>query len=212
MTQKTFNFFVWVILAFAILVPFIVWGQGIDWQLGSISIYRWFPLFGLLAWMVMWTHYITGTLVIKYPILTRPKIYKPFTEYLVLASLLLHPGLLIYAQWKNGAGLPPNSYLEYVGEALALAVMFGTIALIIFLSYEFFDRLQHKQTIKRWWPAISISQSIAMILIFVHGLRLGTNLSSGWFVYVWIACGIALLPCFYIIHEQDFANRRINKK
>jgi hypothetical protein len=205
MTQKSFNTFVWTVLAFAILVPFIVWGQGINWQIGSITIYRWFSLFGLLAWMVMWTHYINGAIRVKNPKLSKPKFYEPLTAYLVLASLLLHPGLLIYAQWRNGAGLPPNSYLDYVGESLAIAVMFGTISLIIFLSFEVFNRLKHKQTIINWWPAISISQSIAMILIFIHGLRLGTNLSSGWFVYVWILCGIALIPCFYISHESEFS-------
>ena len=204
MTQKSYNKFTWTILAFAILVPLFVWGQGIDWQLGSITIYRWFPLFGLLAWMIMWTHYINGAVRVKNPKLVKPKFYEPLTAYVVLGSLLLHPGLLIYAQWKNGAGLPPNSYIDYVGEALALAVMFGTIALIIFLSFEVFNRMKNNKSIKKWWPAVSISQSVAMILIFVHGLRLGTDLSSGWFVYVWLLCGISLIPCFYIFHKIDF--------
>jgi hypothetical protein len=204
MTQKNFNLFSWTIFLISVAIPFVVWGNNINWELRSITIYQWFPLFGLLAWMIMWTHYITGAIRVKSPELSKPKFYQPVTAYVVLASLLLHPGLLIYAQWDNGAGLPPQSYLDYVGESLQIAVMLGTIGLVIFLSFEFFDRLRTNKYIARYWTAVSISQTIAMTLIFIHGLRLGSNLSSGWFIYVWLAYGIALIPCFYIAHTQDF--------
>jgi hypothetical protein len=128
----------------------------------------------------------------------------------VLGCLLLHPGLLAYAQFKNGAGLPPGSFYDYVGSGLVMAVVFGSIALLIFLSFEVFNRLKNYKSVKKWWPLISISQSLAMLLIFIHGIRLGSNFSSGWFIYVWWICGLALLPCFYVIHRNDIEEYKLH--
>jgi hypothetical protein len=211
MTQKSFSQFTWGILIVSILIPLIVWGTNINWQIGSITLYQWFPLFGLLAWMVMWTHYVSGAVRVLKPTLKKPPYYGVFTAYLVLGCLLLHPGLLAFAQAQNKVGLPPLSFYEYVGEGLKLAVIFGSIALLIFLSFEVFSRMKNNKFIMQWSLAISISQSVAMVLIFVHGLRLGSNLNSGWFYYIWILYGIILLPSFYIIHTQDFKDRYKNE-
>jgi hypothetical protein len=207
MTQKNFNIFSWTILIISVLIPLIVWGGTIAWNISTLTPYQWFPLFGLLAWMIMWTHYINGAIRIKFADLKKPKYYEKITAYVVLASLLLHPGLLAYAQWRNDAGIPPQSFIDYVGKELRLAVVLGSIALTIFLSFEVFNRIKSNQIIKNYWIVISISQSIAMTLIFVHGLQLGSNLSVGWFVYVWLFYGLALIPCFYIIHTNDLQDR-----
>ena len=63
-----------------------------------------------------------------------------------------------------------------------------------------------KKVIKNYWTAISISQSIAMTLVWVHALRLGGNLGEGWFQFLWIVAGFSLIPCFYVIHREDFKN------
>ena len=39
-------------------VSFIAWGQGIRWQFNDVSSYKLFPLFGLLAFSLMWAHYM----------------------------------------------------------------------------------------------------------------------------------------------------------
>lgn len=210
MTQKSFTILTWKILALSIVLPFAAWGSSLAWRLDSLSPYQWFGLFGLLAWMIMWTHYISGTL----RILTgckKPSYYSRLTGWLVLSALLLHPGILAYVQFQNGAGLPPFSFVDYVGQNMLLAIMLGSIALTIFLSFEIFDRLKTKQVIKKNWWLISISQSLAMILIFVHGLQLGPRLQSGWFMWVWVTCGMLLLPCLYIIHKADFEQRILQK-
>jgi hypothetical protein len=211
MNQKNYNYFAWSIFAISTLIPFFVWGSNLSWEFGSITAFQWFPLFGLLAWMIMWTHYINGAVRVKNPNLKKPKYYGKLTAYVVLASLLLHPGILALKQFQLGEGIPPLSFKEYVGDGLLVAVLLGSISLTIFLSFEIFDRLRDRPGIKKWWIWISISQSLAMILIFVHGLRLGGNLSSGWFTYVWLIYGLLLLPCFYIIHTQDFKDRIASK-
>ncbi len=207
MRQTTFNNLVWGIFGISVLLPLISWGSGLEWALGELSIYQWFPLFGMVAWMIMWTHFFTYALRTKLGDLKTPKHYSQITGYVVLSAILLHPGLLAYAQWRNGEGLPTGSYYAYAGESLKLAIAMGMTGLLIFLSFEFFNRMRKNLTVKKYWTLVSLSQSLAMTLIFFHALRLGVNLGSGWFKGVWIIYGIALIPCFYIIHKRDFSKK-----
>lgn len=204
MKQQTFNRITWATVFFSLAVVTLTWSRSIDWDSGYISAYQWFPLFGLTAWITMAGHYYLGTMRIVYPELKKPKGYKTFTGYLVLGSLLLHPGILALEQNNNGQGPPLASFYNYVGDGLKLAVMLGTISLLIFLSFEVFERIKDKKIIKSKWTAISVSQSIAMTLIWVHALRLGSNLGEGWFQFLWFVAGLTLIPCFYIIHKEDF--------
>lgn len=203
MTQKSFTTFSWSTVALSIILSITAWGQGVNWQIDSITAYQWFPLFGLLAWMIMATHYFNGTLRILNPELKKPSYYSKVTSYIVLACLLLHPGILAFAQLKNGAGIPPASFTDYVGESLMFASFLGSMALVLFLSYEVFERLKDRATLKKYWWLVSVSQSLAMVFIFVHALRLGGEL-KGWFLAIWIVYGLVLLPCFYVIHKADF--------
>ena len=208
MKQSTFNQFAWGILALSVVLPFIAWGSNLSWNFDALQPLTLFGLFGLLAWMTMWTHYVYGAVRITNPNLKKPKYYGRLTAWFVLGAILLHPGILAVELWQNGAGFPPSSFTDYVGASLQLAVIFGSIALTLFLSFEVFDRIKTKAWVQKYWKAISISQSLAMILIFVHGLRLGSVIDSGWFYWVWIAYGAALIPCFYIIHKADFTEKQ----
>jgi fatty acid desaturase len=212
MNQKTFNYFAWGIFAASVLLPVTVWGNNRSWDFSSLSLYGFFPLLGLLAWMIMWTHYVNGALQIKNPDLKKPKYYSRVTAYIVLGAILLHPGLLALAQFQNGQGLPPSSLYSYLGDAAVIAVMFGTISWAIFLSFEYFDRNRNKPWVKKAGLWISISQTIAMILIFIHALRIGGDLNTDWFYAVWLAYGALLLPCFYIIHQLDLKTHAALKK
>lgn len=203
MTQHQFTILTWKLLIISVLLPAIAWGSSVQWQLGSLSPYQWFPLFGLLAWMIMWTHYSTGAIRIVTGF-KKPRYYGGLTAWIVLGSLLLHPGILAFAQWQNSAGFPPVSFFDYVSQNLVLAVIFGSIALTIFLSFEIFDRIKDKPKIKKYWWIVSLSQSLAMILIFIHALQLGTRIQTGWFLWVWLLYGFLLVPCFYLIHKSDF--------
>lgn len=207
MTQKNFNSLSWLVVTGSIALVTIAWGNNVSWNITSLSAYQWFPLLGLIAWVTMAEHYYLGTIRILNPELKKPKYFKEITGAIVLASLILHPGILAYAQNKNGQGLPPNSFVNYVGEGLKLAVFLGTISLLIFLSFEFFDRMKNNAFIKKHWIWVSISQSIAMTLIWVHAMRLGGVTGEGWFKFVWIFYGFSLIPCFYIIHKLDFTQK-----
>jgi len=172
----------WYLFAFVVTTSLFVFGQGVNWSFKSLTIFSMFPLLGILAWSIMWTHYADGAIRI---INDKPKnkTYSHFSGVLVLFLILMHPGLLGLSQFQNTSQLPPGSYFSYVGNSLVWAILFAEIALITFLSYEFLNRLKSKNIVSKNWFWISLSQAIAMTLIFFHGLALGRHLGEGWFQF-----------------------------
>ncbi len=194
----------WVLGAVVIAVPYGVWlSDGGKFS----SVYSVFPLLGLWAWSLMWTHYMYGTLSMISEKFTRSKAYKHVSAYLVLAFILLHPLLLIQRLYQDTGVRPPDSYINYVGEANKAFVLFGTVSMLCFLAYEVLKRLRRQKMVKRMWFLVGLSQAIAMTLIFVHGLKLGSHLYDGWFQAYWVLLGCLLLPCFAVILRYDWRQR-----
>lgn len=188
----------------AVLVVFVAWGQYLGWNMDALSVYTLFPLFGLTAFSIMWSHYIVAA---KRKYLGFPKeVTKDYfekTSWAALVAFTLHPGLLIWQLWRDGMGLPPNSYLTYVGPALKGAVALGSISLLIFLAYEFHRKFGKKS----WWKYVQYLSDVAMFAIFYHGLKLGGNLQSGWFRYVWYFYGLSLVISIIYIYFGKQKNR-----
>lgn len=193
-------------MALVIIVSVVAWADMRQWNFENISALALFPLLGLLAWSVMWTHYAVGGLRLVRPFV-RNRLYSQISGVVVLFCLLLHPGLLAYSQFKFTDTLPPTSFYNYVGLSLQWAVLIGTIGFIIFLSFELFERLQKHGWVARNWRWISAAQMIAMILIFVHALTLGQNLQSGWFLFWWVGLGALLIPCFGLIVRAEWVDK-----
>lgn len=193
----------WIVFAVITALPFLAWGANLGWEFTGFSSLSLFPLLGLLAWSTMWTHYVLGSVRLMNG-KTKNIVYSKFSGFFVLFLILLHPALLVYGMRKVTGLLPPESYAAYVGDGLVWAVLLGTISLIIFLSFEVFERLRHKAVIKKAWFFISLSQMLAMVLIFVHSLSIGQNLQSGWFLYYWLLMGALLVPCFAVIGREDW--------
>jgi hypothetical protein len=82
--------------------------------------------------------------------------------------------------------------------------MFGSIALLIFLSFEVFGRIKAIPFMQRNWKWVSVSQMIAMTLIFFHGLGIGSILESPAIELYWVALGVLLIPCFGVIGREDW--------
>lgn len=201
---KTYTKTAWFLFTLSIIVPFVAWGSRLGWNTNALTLYSIFPLLGLWAWSVMWTHYAYGSILILDDNAQKDQAYKRASGWFVLITLLLHPGLLALAQWQNTATLPPESYYQYVGQAFAIYITIGFVAINAFLAFEILERLRKKELVRRYWKWVSLSQTIAMILIFVHALAIGQDLVSGWFQFYWVVLGALLIPCFGLVLRYDW--------
>jgi hypothetical protein len=167
----------------------VAWRQSYGSHL-PLNAYLLFPLLGLLAFSLMWTHYVVGTFRelchIHGPV---TRTYYKVTGYTVLVLLCLHPGLLIYQRYRDGYGLPPHSYESYVAPGLGWITVLGSASLLVFLAFElhrFFGR-------RPWWRHVQDASDLAMLAVLYHGLRLGDQLQQGWFQTVWYFYGLSFI-------------------
>lgn len=201
--SKIFIVATWGLTVAVVVVAFIAWGQNQRWHIVGVSSYRLFPLFGLLAFSIMWAHYIasTGRRLLKVTP-SSLKTYFSVTGYVVVVLICLHPGLLVWQLWRDGFGLPPESYLHnFVAPSLRWAAMLGSVSLFVFLAYE----LGRWFRTKKWWIVLEYASDAAMVAIFFHALNLGDQLQAGWFRFVWIMYGITLAMALIAVYYMTSA-------
>jgi len=189
-----------LITAVVIILAVLVWGESVSWHFGGLSIYQIFPLLGLIAYSTMWSQYVAGFLhqtVLKSAKLTD---YFRITGYIVLIAVVLHPGLLIYQRFRDGFGLPPHSYESYVAPSMAWLTLLGSASLLVFLAFELRRWFQHRQ----WWRYVIYAGDIAMLAIFYHGLRLGTQTHIGWYRIVWWFYGLSLIALLVLAYVGPY--------
>jgi hypothetical protein len=209
LNNKQLQIMSWLAVVIVSLMAVVVWGSSLNWKLNQLTAYGLFPLFGLLAFSIMWSHYMSSVVRqhfgLEKKVLAR---YFEITSLLVLFFILLHPAILIWQLWSDGLGLPPQSYLNlYEDPKFKGAVMLGTLSLPLFLAYE----LRRKFSGKNWWKYISYGTDVGMVAIFLHASRLGTHVQAGWFRYVWIFYGITLLVFILYIHVKRLTKPRGDK-
>lgn len=198
------SWFEWLLGGIVVTVALVAWATGRRVFSGGLDAYGIFPVFGLVAFSVMWTHYIlwAGRRIAG---VEKPKktLYGTLSSNLVLALIIAHPLTLIISLWADGLGLPPASYLAaYPGHDLAFIA--AIIGLSLFLAYEF-NRWFSDRT---WWHWVLDVQVIAMAAIFYHSLTLGQELARlSWFQAVWWFYGITLLGAVVYNYWYDITHR-----
>lgn len=185
----------WTLAAIVILFAVAAWSQ-VRLTEKPLSAYDIFPLFGLMAFSLMWTHYVTGAIRRLMHMNSRTlRRYFQVTSGLVLVLLLLHPGIFLAMLWLDGFGLPPFSYWEvYAGLFERFALLLGTISLFVFLGFEFY----RKYKAATWWRYVEYANMAAMGAIFYHALTLGGELELGWFRLVWFVYGATFVAAVII--------------
>ena len=180
--------FEWGLGVFAVVAAIAVWWINRMPEKG-IDIFVLFPVFGLIAFSLMWTHFIMGA-VRRYMGVTAKSnaAYMSISMGIVLAMIVLHPALLWFALYQDGLGLPPVSYLTAYSNQI-IAVSLGSMSLAIFLAYEF-NRWFSDRT---WWKYVLYAQYIGMAAIFYHALQLGRELTVDWFMALWWFYGLTFL-------------------
>lgn len=195
----------WLLVLIVCIIAEVAWGQYYQWHFPTLDAYIVFPLLGLLAYSLMWTHYIASALrqALGLPkaVLAR---YFTITSWAVLLLICLHPSLLIYQRFRDGYGLPPRSYETYVNPGLGWVTLIGTTSLLVFLAYEL-----HRFYGKRpWWRYMQMATDVAMLAIFYHALRLGTLIAGGWIRAVWWFYGITLISALLFNYWQKYLRHR----
>lgn len=192
--------FAWLMAVVVAALAVMVWGQSLAWQFSSLTAYSLFPLFGLLAFSLMWTHYIAGA-VRRLKGVSKSAIQNQLTitGYIVLVVILLHPGILIWQLLRDGFGLPPGSYWGYVAQGNAWIATLGSICLVVFLAYELKPWLYGRT----WWHWVARAGDAAMLAIFYHGLKLGSQTQTGWYYWVWWFYGVTLVSSLAVIYYVD---------
>ena len=194
----------WTICGLVSIIAFYAWGMTYGWKL-SFDPYQIFPLMGLLAFSIMWSHYLAGfirtSMGIRKSVLSS---YFQNTSTLVLALLLLHPAIIIFQRFRDGYGLPPGSYMSYVAPGLGWVTLLGTISWFIFIAFEF----RRKFSARSWWKYVPLAGDFAMLAIVYHGLRIGSQLQSGWFRSLWVIYGLSLIVILSVNYYRSYQLRQ----
>lgn len=193
----------WVLTTVVSLLALYVWASSLAWNFSGLSIYQIFPVLGLLAWSIMWSHYMAGSWRKRMLPAGSLKDYFRITGYAVLMLILLHPGLLIYQRFRDGFGLPPKSYETYVAPSMAWITLLGSVSLLVFLAFELHRWFRNR----KWWKYVVYAGDAAMVAIFYHGLQLGTQLRVPWFRWVWWFYGISLIAVLALTYVPKLQQR-----
>lgn len=199
----------WSLGAVTVGLAVAVWGQQ-RWG-HTMTIYDIFPVLGLSAFSLMWTHYTVGALRRYWGLSSNAlRVYLDATGAVVLGLILLHPGLLWFGLWHDGFGLPPQSYWRvYTGFTFHVATVLGSVSLVVFLLFEFRRRFARK----RWWSAVEYTQIAAMVAIFYHGLTLGGELAQPWYRAIWYLYGITFVGAVSYTYRYDNRHtKRVGKE
>ncbi len=203
--RRHFAIYAWLLSVVVAIIAIVAWGQGLHWQFSNLSTYRLFPLFGLLAFSLIWSMYAVGLAKRRLKPKETPALaaYYQYLPTVILIFIFLHPSLLIWQLWRDGFGLPPTSYKKYVGPAAVWAVIVSSIAWFIFLVYE----LRRFYRNRPWWKYVEVAGDAAMVGIVLHSLRLGSNLQHGWLKYVWLFYGAVLAVALVDIYSRKLTRR-----
>lgn len=158
-----------------------------------------FPIFGLLAFGLLWLHAISGVFEEWLRERFNFDAFVHYTSLTILVSMLLHPLLLLilakfdfgllFGQWNTG-------------------IYLGLFGLILLLTYDIGKVLKKHEFFSKNWTAILIISNIGFILTFFHSLMLGSDLQSGWMRGLWIFYGVtAILAIIYTYAIKPFLKR-----
>lgn len=178
------------------------WLGALDWNLNELTAFKVFPVLGLLAFNIMWFHLMVAWYKRYHPISYDYRSFFRQTSNLVLVLIIAHP-LILFAKTLS-LGIKP---LEYVSPNAQPFMIFGGIALLVFLSYEVVDHVRDKPIVKNNWPIVVGLNRAAMILIFYHSLKLGSNLQSGPFKVLWIGFGLSLAAYFVSAYWSEIRKK-----
>jgi hypothetical protein len=178
----------------AVATPILVHIRNVDWANSSLLVAI-FPIFGLLAFTLLWLHAISGVFEERLREMFDFDAFVHWTALTILVSILLHPLLLlilldfdVVGIWAGGTG-----------------IRLGIIGFFLLITYDIGKFLKQRQFFSKNWRAILIISNIGFILTFFHSIMIGSDLQSGFLRYLWIFYGVtAILAIIYTYGVKPF--------
>lgn len=201
----------WGSFALATIIPTIAWWAYYQKTLLSVTVYQIFPLFGIIAFCIMATHFyfhVFTALGKKWP---ENNAYTLVSGYAVLCLILMHPIFLYGALIVDGYGIPPFSAYEYYDTSYMPFILLGTAGLTLFLLYEIYKLTSKKSFWQRYRLYLIVTQYIAMALIYVHALKIGLITDTGWFAIIWNITSLLVLISTFIVLPYEFKKSKQGK-
>lgn len=186
MNKKLIAYFLYFAGFVAVAYPLYVWSGRFVFSATPFVLFDLFPAFGLLAFSTMWLHVVGGAFrewINKYLDFQQ---FVFWTSFVVLAALLLHPGLLLLGFTLTGGG----SAYNYAPSGKEYLITIAILAWIIFISYDFLKVLHKKGYLAKYWHVIKLVSTLALFLAFFHSINLGRDLHVGSLRVVWWFYGI----------------------
>lgn len=192
---------VWLLSILVVALALFVWWPATK----NLNSYTLFPIFGLIAFSLMWVHYVTGALRRYFGVgpetFTR---HLQITGYIVLFCILAHPGIFDFQLYLDGLGLPFQAIPQVYPRAIEqIAILAGVTALGIFLFFELHRFFKDR----KWWRFVEWANILAMGLILWHGFTLGGELRQPWFQGIWLFYAVSFVAA---VGYSEYHKRRVH--
>jgi hypothetical protein len=183
----------------AVILPIFAHIRNVSWGDSSLVISL-FPIFGLLAFTLLWLHAMSGVFEEWLRERFNFDAFVHWTALIILVSMLLHVFMLLTLIKFD---LP--SLFEHSPVAMTL----GLIGFILLLTYDIGKLFKKREFFSRNWNSILIISTIGFILIFFHSLMIGSDLQSGWLRWLWIFYGVtAILATIYTYGIKRYLKKK----
>lgn len=157
----------------------LVFLEGLD---PSRAAHKLFPLFGLIAYTLIWAQIIIGPHVASWAKLF-PKIVRihRLQGITAFAVATLHPLLILLAN-----GLTSFLAKDYVSAERVPYVVLGQIQFLLLVITVLVALLRNRPWLTRHWKKIHMANYAIFVFGFIHSWQLGTDIRPTSLRYLWI--------------------------
>lgn len=157
--------------------------SGIDINTFSL---RLAPLFGLLAFLLVWTQIIIGPHIrIWLKVFPRILRYHRFEGIFAFIFACLHPLLMLVA-----VGISNYLSFSFVSKDLVIYAILGEVQFVLLIVTVLTALLRNRPWLIRRWRIIHYLNYVIFVSAFIHSIHLGSDLQGGFLRTLWIFFGI----------------------
>ena len=181
----------------AVLLPIGVHIRNVSWEESQLVV-NIFPIFGLLAFTLLWFHSIMGVFEEYFREMFDFDRFVDWTATIILVSIILHPLLILIL-------VDFNFPLLLSGHKVAMWL--GITGFLLLITYDIAKPWKFTY-FSKYWNTILIVSTIGFILTFFHSLLIGSDLQGGFMRVLWYFYGITgILATIYTYGIKRFLRK-----